>query len=189
MPAKKKATKKPARKTAARRVVRIVKKLVSTALPPVGLPKLGEAFPGQGGVFAGLIRDDNGTVRALVVGTDKACNFEGQWGKYGQTVSGAESKSDGRANTAAMEAAGSPIAKQVRSINVDGHTDFYVPSRRELALIEANVAHLLDKDVHWSSTQYSSTYAWAQYFTYGLVNGWGKGLNTRVRAVRSLVIS
>jgi hypothetical protein len=184
---KKPKSKKPVRKAAKRRIVRKVVP-VAKALPPVGLPKLGEVFPGQGGVFAGVIRDEDGTQRALVVPTDASCSFDGAWGEYGKTVKGADSPSDGRANTEAMAAAGSAIAKKALALSVEGHADLYIPSRREIAICEANVAHLFDKTWHWSSSQSSSHFAWLQGFTSGYVSYFSKDFKHRVRAVRSLVI-
>ena len=86
-----------------------------------------------------VIRDADGTQRALVVPTDASCSFEGAWGEYGKTVKGADSASDGRANTQAMADAGSAIAKKALGLSVDGHADFFIPSRREAKLIHVGV--------------------------------------------------
>ena len=55
------------------------------------------------------------------------------------SVPGAESYSDGLANTNAMAEAGSPLAQWARGLRIDGHDDWYLPSRDELELMYRNL--------------------------------------------------
>lgn len=85
----------------------------------ITLPAFGSAIAGQGGFFAAIMR--GATVdgvqqpaEALLV-SDIALEIEAvEWGKYGQDVTGATSRTDGKANTDAMVAANCPAALRVR---------------------------------------------------------------------------
>ncbi|HET9678962.1 MAG TPA: DUF1566 domain-containing protein, partial [Gammaproteobacteria bacterium] len=69
-------------------------------------------------------------------------------------------------------------------LTVDGHSDLYLPARRENALLYTNLPELFEKCWHWSSTQYSADDAWGQGFGNGGQNGIHKYYECRVRAVR-----
>lgn len=65
-----------------------------------------------------------------------------------------------------------------------------LPTRREQALLYANLKEQFDGAWYWSSEQRAgdSVYAWCQYFDGG-DQGWGgKGDERRARAVRRLII-
>lgn len=87
--------------------------------------------PIAGGFFAGLIRIGDDTF-ALVVAPKAAGYTSKAWGEYGKTIEGARSYNDGMANTIAMAEAGSALAQWARELNIDGHDDWYIPSRDEL---------------------------------------------------------
>ena len=95
------------------------------------LPAIGEAF--AGGFYAGKIQV-GGLIYALIV-SPAAGDFAGTWGEYGTDLSGAVSCFDGYANTVALAAARSDIAIQVQALAIDGHTDWYIPSRDELEIL------------------------------------------------------
>jgi hypothetical protein len=71
---------------------------------------------------------------------------------------------------------------------IDGRNDFYLPSRRELALCFANVPELFETAWHWSSTQFSADGACIQDFGDGDQSYSRKVYEYRVRAVRRLLI-
>ncbi|WP_447590092.1 DUF1566 domain-containing protein [Aquipseudomonas campi] len=152
-----------------------------------GAPALGAYWPGEGGHNAGLIRGMNGAPDYyLIVPAGKDAEFKAEWGGYGSECKGSTCASDGLANTLALLADGEkhPAAEQARKFAADGHSDFYLPARRELQLAEANVPDLFAKAYHWSSTQFSAYFA----FTMAFEGGWqglsGKHFERLVRPVR-----
>jgi hypothetical protein len=153
-------------------------------------PKIGTVWEGQGGVYAGVMRGENGSDYHMIVPTDpQGVNASIQWGSRGKEEPAAVSEFDGMANTRALISSGNdhPVAKWVAGIKIDGHVDFYLPARRELSLMYANVPELFEKVWHWSSTQYSADGAWGQYFYGGGQYGAGEYYEGRAVAVRRLV--
>ena len=83
----------------------------------------------------------------------------------------------------ANEAAGVTVGH-----NYGGYTDWFLPSQDELdALYDAkDVVGGFASGSYWSSSEYSSNYAWYQYFDDGNQSNYdGKGSTLRVRAVRA----
>lgn len=160
---------------------------------PLTLPAFGAAIPGQGGIFAAILRGPvvDGIEQppfALLVSDAAAGEFEDiTWGEYGKDVAGTSSRLDGKANTDAMVAAGCPAALKVRELTIEGHADWYLPSLGELNSAAANVPELFSTDdYYWTSTQHSRLIAFAQDFEYG-DSHWGlKGDEHRVRAFRRI---
>lgn len=156
------------------------------------IPAIGEYWPGHGGVNAGLMRGSNGARDYfLIVGVDeKAFVKEIKWGAQGEDEPGAKCEWDGYTNTIALRESkhAHHAAEWTTSIEIDGHRDFFLPSRRQSALAYANVPELFEKCWHWTSTQYSPAYAWVQHFAggYQLINV--QGTEFAARAVRRLVI-
>ncbi len=149
-------------------------------------PALGQIWEGQGGIYAGIIRGDDGLSYHLIVSTQE---LRGEWGCSGKEIKGADSRNDGLPNSKAMAAAGSQLAKDTLAMTADGHEDFYLPSQCELNLCFANARELFSKEWHWSSTQFSSISAWTQTFDNGdqLINVKSSAL--RARAVRTVSLS
>jgi len=159
---------------------------IPTAPRPV---RIGEYWAEQGGVLAGLMRGENGKPDYfLIVPTDPAAEVESiEWGGKGVNEENAYSEFDGMANTVALTEHSKtehPAAKWAYELTIGRFDDFYLPARRELALMYANVPELFKKEWHWSSTQYSEAYAWFQDFGNGGQGRYWKGYDTRARAVR-----
>lgn len=143
----------------------------TTAAPGIklALPRIGAHWPAQSGTFMGLVRGDQGQPDyALIARIEGADAIKGQWGPT-RKVGGALSHYDGLANTKAMAAAGSDIAKQALAFKSGSHRDFYIASRHEARIIAANANGLLGKSWLWTSTQDASDddYAWLQDFGNG----------------------
>ena len=139
-----------------------------------------------GGTLAAILNKPDGSgIYGLIV-ADAAHDVTGEWGEYGQNVAYAKGP-DGAANTQAMLAAGSPIAQAVRALNIEGHADWFIPSRLQMLALYESVPDLFDKDSwYWTSSQYSRYPAWCQDFEYGISTAGSKDYSFRARPVRSI---
>lgn len=152
------------------------------------LPALGAAI--HGGLFHGVLLVDG-----QLWGEVTAPKAEGEisglaWHPKYKDVPGAASTFDGLANTIAMAAAGSPLAKAVRELRIGGFDDWYLPARGG-QLLQWDLKPLLPEAEtfedawYWSSTQYSRLSAFGQYFGNGSSDYSGKDWEGgRARAVR-----
>lgn len=144
------------------------------------LPERGQ--PLAGGVFVTRYWL-NGVERALILLPEE---LSGPWGEYGVEIKGADSYSDGEANTRAMAEAGSVIA--VKALELDG----FIPSCLEGQLLMAAKADglvvLSEERFHWLSTQRSANYAYIMDFEVGWLSLSGKIYERLARPVRSLPI-
>ncbi|MHC5351658.1 Lcl C-terminal domain-containing protein [Metapseudomonas furukawaii] len=154
-------------------------------------PAIGQYWHGQGGVYAGLVRGEDGHPDYhLVVPTDASATAkEVAWGAAGESEDGAGYARDGLANTRALcdSEHDHPAAQWAASLEIEGHRDFYLPSRFELALCYANVRELFEERWHWSSTQCSPNHAWLRGFDAGTQLSARKDNAYRARAVRRVV--
>lgn len=99
---------------------------VAKAVPAVALPEIGQPF--GGGFFSGITRDPETGKRYLNITAGAEHELSGVWGEYVK-IEGADSLTNSRANTEAMAAAGSELAKQVLALVIGGHTDWAIPAR------------------------------------------------------------
>ncbi|MGH8433686.1 MAG: DUF1566 domain-containing protein [Pseudomonas sp.] len=105
--------------------------------------------PFAGGFYAGRFLLD-GAEYALIVAPKAAGAHEPTvWGRYGQDIADARSYNDGRANTEAMAAADCPLAQWALTLELNGHADWYIPSRDELELCYRNLKPT--KEENWCS--------------------------------------
>lgn len=156
------------------------------AAPASAPPEIGEYWHGQGGFYAGDMRADDGTVYGLILADCDVAKDAGRasWGPEGQL---ALSEWDGLANTLALGGE-YPAAKLAAGHAADGHSDFYLPARRELQLACATVPHLFGADSwYWSSTPRSESFAWAVVFETGSASNRDRLHEFRVRPVRRFV--
>lgn len=158
----------------------------SNATPPA----IGEYWPGQGGIYGGIMPAMDGhPARHLVFSSEAPERLT--WGPYGTEVIGAGSRSEGRANTAAILAHHAakgdafPAAQWAAAFSADGHSDFHLPSQAELFMASLYAPKAFNQNSwHWSSTQHSSYGAFVQHFEHGYSDWYGKDDAYRVRAVR-----
>jgi hypothetical protein len=126
------------------------------------IPNIGQVWPGEGGINAGLRRGlDGGPDYYLILHPDAL-----KASKWDDAVAWA------------------------KDLKADGHTDFRLPLRADQSLLFSNVPELFEKEWYWSGEQAASdpATAWYQSFSYGIqFNGW-KLSDFRARAVRRLVI-
>jgi Protein of unknown function (DUF1566) len=156
--------------------------------------RLGEYHPAYGGHYAGIVRGEEGRpdYYLFVAPKDRGEASKLTWGSYVVNEPGAELTHDGAANTAALikSKADHPAAKFCDGLIIDGHKDYYLPSREELRLAFINCKALFEPLWYWSSTQYAgyAYSAWMQHFDSGNQTNGRKDTSCRVRAVRRLVI-
>lgn len=105
--------------------------------PPVSI---GQIWPGQGGIYAGLVR-----------GVD---------GKPDQHLILAEKQMDGSANWSAC-------VEWANGIEAEGLADFTLPQRAEASILFANLKDRLKQRWHWLAEAEGSSYAWCCSFLNG----------------------
>jgi len=145
----------------------VLARLAGTAAPqiislsPSGAPRIGQPWPSQGGIYAGVMRGRDGAPDYhLIVGPE---SDEVNWEDARTWASG---------------------------IRQDGVGDFTLPYRAEQSLQFANVPELFKKEWYWSSEQYpaGSSDACVQHFYYGNQYWLHRSYQYRARAVRRLDI-
>lgn len=126
------------------------------------LPRIGQEWPGQGGVFAGLVRSGDGAPDyVLILGPEYDGELDWQ---------------------ASMDwAAG---------LEIDGHKGFVLPTQDELSILYGNVGKQFSRGGYWSSTQHDgyASCAWKQPFCNDYQFREPKGSEWRGRAIRRLII-
>ncbi|MCB4365435.1 DUF1566 domain-containing protein [Hydrogenophaga taeniospiralis] len=158
---------------------------VATITPPAPLT----TWQGQGGTYIGIKATPDGKAFHVVAAIGTRELEDQQWGEYGKRITGADSYHDGRANTEAMAAAGSALAQKILALDIDGHTDWALPSQADGHLLAANAKHLMQQDeYYWLSTQFSADNAWYQYFNYGYQDTGLKDCEFRAVPVRCIQI-
>ena len=146
----------------------------------------GTPLPQLGGSLGAYIAYPDGSTHALIV-ADKAHTFVTPWGPA-RSVKGATGI-DGMASTQAMAKAGSKAAQRVLALRIDGHADFYIPSRLELFAVQQMARELLpEKGWGWTSTQDGASSAWVCGFTYGYQHDFHKSYEGSAVAVRRLTL-
>lgn len=157
----------------------------------ISIPTFGTFMPEHGGHFGAILRgaaaDGSQDYVVIVPAADGAEITAAAWSDEYNKIEGADSKHDGRANTAAMAAAGIKLGQQITELDLHGHKDWYLPAAAELRALSATVPELFDKgDWYWSSTQLSRSFAWFQVFEYGYSFYDDKDNEHRVRPVRQI---
>ncbi|GHC19259.1 DUF1566 domain-containing protein [Aidingimonas halophila] len=93
----------------------------------------------DGGFYAGQFRIGNDLYALIISPKDEGEIEEAQWGQFGEILEGAGSCCHGHANTVAMAEAGSDAARWMLALEINGHADWYLPSRDELELCYRNL--------------------------------------------------
>jgi len=168
-------------------------------------PYIGMAY--QGGVIAYILQSEDpgyvpGETHGLIASTANLIwdtRTAIQWKTVGQgyTTTGATGTAlgTGQANTSAIvnnQGAGNYAAQICngytnRDTGTGVYSDWYLPSKDELNKLYLNktvIGRFVD-GVYWSSSEYSRTDAWVQYFVTGNQYSNEKYYFYRVRAVRS----
>lgn len=102
------------------------------------LTELTFGTPVEGGFFAGYISTPEGRF-GIAVAPKATGELKGAWLKSEADVPGARSCYDCRSNTLALAEAGSDLAKQILALDINGCTDWALPSRDVLELLYRNL--------------------------------------------------
>jgi hypothetical protein len=152
----------------------------------------------QGGVIAYLLHqgdigyDPNVQHGLIAAPFDQSTGA--QWGCYGTTISGADGTAIGTGNQNTIDimngcSTAGIAARICGDLVLNGYSDWYLPSKDELAVIYSNKGLIggFAAAYYWSSSEISNVTAWYQYFNFGLQfdPGNGKSNYGYVRAVRA----
>jgi hypothetical protein len=162
-------------------------------------PEIGTPF--HGGFYAGMMTQD-GKFYALIVAPKSDGETRAKWKTTYTGTPGASSTFDGRFNSGVMNDADHPAAQFCRALTIDGHDDWYLPSKDELEILYRNLApsktstpffriggaQAFEPRWYWSSTEFDPGYAWLQGFGDGTQGDDGKDYASFVRAVRKVLI-
>ena len=165
---------------------------------------IGDIGPAGGIIFydRGFVSDGWRYLEAAPASTEF---FGVEWGAYEQDVFGTSTAvGSGRLNTQLIvthlnsRGKSNCAAQRCAALNINGFTDWFLPSKDELNLMYVN---LLQRGlggfntaadttnwthIYWSSSQSSTAYSWVQLFDDGYqVDGNGKYNVFSVRAVRA----
>lgn len=138
------------------------RKLSTLPIASSAPPALGAIWPGQGGVYAGIVRDAaGGADYHLIIGP--ALKGRLDW-------------------DAAMS--------QAAAVKVDALADFVLPNRPEASVARANARELFEDTWYWLREAHASGsgYAWGQYFNDGGQGYDSESTSNRARVVRRLII-
>jgi hypothetical protein len=125
-------------------------------------PRIGEAWEGQGGIYAGVVAGRDGTPDYhLIVGPEHDGPLD--WENANSWATG---------------------------LKLHGFSDYTLPYLKEQSIEFGNVGHLFKSESYWSREQPASGShdAWGQYFGDGYQRHWDKDDKFRARAARRLVI-
>jgi hypothetical protein len=126
-------------------------------------PAIGQVWPGQGGIYAGIVRGADGQPDAHMVRLAVLPTEQIDW-------------------QATLDWA--------KTVEADGHRDFVVPTRFQSPILYGNLRELFETSGwYWTSTEYSERYAWIQYFDGGGQGNYGKSSKARAVAVRLIPIN
>lgn len=148
-------------------------------------PALGEYWPGQGGIYAGVRQYPEGLCHVIFAATDVGKHT---YGEYGTEVD-AVSRHDGRENTAILVSrdGSHPAADAAYAFTCDGHSDFYLPSIGELNHAWQYIPESFEGEWYISSTQRSAHYAYGMDFEDGWLDTLGKLYVRLARPVRRIL--
>ena len=139
-------------------------------------PRIGADWPGQGGVFIGIIKGEGTQPDYCLIAPVGLTLAPKRWGPD-KKLPAAQSILDGKANTVAMFAAGSDMAREVVALTHAGHNDWYIAARNEARIAFAGAPELWgNSGYRWTSTQDAGwgDAAWAQDFGGGYQHNWHK---------------
>ena len=148
-------------------------------------PALGEYWPGQGGIYAGVRQYPEGLCHVIFAATDVGKHAYGEHGTDVEAIN----RHDGRENTAILinREGSHPAADAASAYTRDGHSDFYLPSIGELNHAWQYIPESFEGDWYISSTQRSANFAYLMDFEDGWLDDYGKFTERLARPVRRIL--
>jgi len=147
----------------------------------------------EGGIIFYL--DANGEHGLIAAATNQSSGIRWDNDTITTTDATKDTLGAGEVNTymiVAKYGSGSYAAKLCDDLTLGGYTDWYLPSKYELNLMYTNLRKAsptplggFGNNVYWSSNEYNSSTAWAQYFKNGDQFSDKKAVGYAVRAVRA----
>jgi hypothetical protein len=148
----------------------------------------------QGGIIAYFLQSGepgyDANVRHGLIAAPSDQSSSAEWGCDGTTLSGADGTAigTGTQNTIDIEngcSTSGTAADICANLVLNGYSDWYLPSKDELYKLYLNRGSIgLTNVYYWSSSEYSSAYAWIQY-SNGTQNAGYRYFGAYVRAIRS----
>jgi len=152
----------------------------------------------QGGIIGYILQSgDPGYNPNVISGLIAAPNDQGnsQWSMNGNGNDGASGTAlgTGQSNTANIinsEGSSNNAAGICQTYNGGGYSDWFLPSKDELHQLDLNQVAIggFSPSLYWSSSEYSSTFAWADSFQPHAQGGVVKSDTLTVRCVRNFSI-
>jgi len=158
---------------------------LSITSPQATTHKVGEHF-GGGIVFYVDATGQHG----LIAAPSDQKKFKWYNGSFIVTNATGTAIGTGQANTKTIIAAQGPgtyAASECDKLELNGFDDWFLPSKDELNLMRSKKMMIggFESPGYWSSTEYSSLYAWGQNFNNGFQNYGNKNSLPSVRAIRA----
>ena len=136
-----------------------------SGLTTIAIPRIGDYWPGQGGILHGIMAGQDGKPDYLLISAEK---------KHHHAAAGF-----------------TDMQEYPKTLTVDGHKDFSMPTRKEQRVQFANAKPgQFDAEWYWSCEQFAldSAYAWFQHFGTGSQNYWHKDNQFRGCVARRIPI-
>jgi len=169
---------------------------------PMPAYNIGDTGPAGGIIFYDKGSTTNGW--RYLEAAPESTEFSAEWGADGQNVLGTDmSVGSGRRNTQLIvehlnsRGESNRAAQLCAAMNIDGFTDWFLPSKDELNLMYINLGQKglggfkVEDDrttwthIYWTSSQFSRSIAWHQNFSSGSQDIGNKINASSVRAVRA----